>query len=43
MRTSRYTVAKIVERFSNAITDLAEVQKAINISDTARKGQGTGT
>ena len=37
MGTSKYTVAKIVERFSNAITDLAEVQKAINISDTARK------
>ena len=37
MRTNRYTIGKIVERYSNAIYDLAEVQKAININDYERK------
>lgn len=37
MRTNRFTIDKIVERFSNAIHDLAEIQKAINTNDNARK------
>lgn len=39
MSTNRYTIGKIVERFSNAITDLAEVQKAINVNDEVRKNK----
>ena len=34
---NKYTVSQIVERYSNAIHDLADVQMAINVGDEARK------
>lgn len=34
---NKYTVDQIIERYSNAIHDLAEVQKALNVGDEARK------
>ena len=37
MRKDNFSIGSIVERFSNAIHDLAEVQKAINIHDEAKK------
>lgn len=33
----KFTVDKVVERYSNAINDLAEVQRAININDEASR------
>ena len=37
---NNYTVSQIVDRYSNAIHDLAEVQKAINVGDEVRKEKG---
>ena len=34
---NRYTINQIVERYTNAISDLAEVQKAINVNDDSAK------
>lgn len=31
----KFTIGKVIERYSNAINDLAEVQRAINIKDEA--------
>lgn len=33
----KFTTGKVIERYSNAINDLAEVQRAINIKDEAAR------
>lgn len=37
MKNNHYTINQIVERYTNAISDLADVQKAININDDFAK------